>query len=166
MQPVSDETAPESTMGGKYLTFRLGPETFGLYILHVHEIIGLLPIVQVPRTPVQVRGVINLRGRVIPVTDLRRKLGMPDHQDTERTCIVVVHVFRANRSEVMGLIVDEVAEVLEVVETQIEPAPSFGNEVDSQILLGVGKVAEKTILLLDLERLMNSDEALAEAGVA
>src|SRR5205085_292354 len=108
---------------------------YGLEILKVQEIIGLLPITRVPRTPPFVRGVINLRGKVIPVTDLRLKFGMPESEATAETCIVIV---RAAGVEV-GLVVDRVSEVLDIGADQIDAAPAFGPEVDTQYLLGIAK---------------------------
>lgn len=143
---------------GKHLTFKLGEEVFGLEILKVQEIIGLLPVTAVPRTPAYVRGIINLRGKVIPVVDLRLKFDMPAHEDTERTCIIVINVFMDNRPVTMGIIVDEVSEVLDIKETQLEPPPSFGALVNTEFLLGVGKVGEKVVMLLDADRVFAVEE--------
>lgn len=144
---------------GKYLTFKLGAESYGLGILKVQEIIGVMAITHVPRMPSFVRGVINLRGKVIAVVDLRVKFEMDATQDTERTCIIVVQVAsRSNAVITMGLIVDEVSEVLDVQNQQIEPPPSFGAAVDTAFLMGVGKVGEKVVMLLDVDAVLSADE--------
>ena len=127
--------------GGKYLTFALGNEEYGLQILKVREIIGFMEITAVPRLPQHVRGVINLRGQVISVVDLRSKFEMPAKERTEQTCIIVVQTLAAGRRGNVGLIVDRVSEVLNIAEDKIEDAPSFdGSDVDAKFILGMGKV--------------------------
>jgi purine-binding chemotaxis protein CheW len=148
----------DEAYAGKYLTFCLGDEVYGLGILKVQEIIGVMTVTRVPRTPSFVRGVINLRGKVVPVVDLRLKFGMPAREDTERTCVIVVQVLRGGKQITMGLIVDEVSEVLEVKGEQIEAPPSFGVSVDTAFLLGMGKVGEKVIMLLDADRTLAGNE--------
>ena len=144
-------------VAGKYLTFKLGPESYGLGILKVQEIIGLMAITHVPRASQYVRGVINLRGKVIPVVDLRLKFGMESTDDTERTCVIVVQVVHGTQTIVMGLIVDEVSEVLDITENQLEPPPSFGTSVDTMFIQGMGKVGDKVIILLDVDRALVGD---------
>lgn len=148
---------------GKYLTFHLGKEVFAIEILKVQEIIGMMPVTHVPKTPAFVRGVINLRGKVIPVIELRSKFGMPGRGDTERTCIVVVQVAWAARAVTMGLLVDEVSEVLNVTMEQIEAPPSFGASVDTDFILGMGKVGAKLLMLLDVDRVLADEEMAAVA---
>ena len=143
---------------GKYLTFKLGPEDFGIGILKVQEIIGMLSVTRVPKTPEFVRGVVNLRGKVIPVIDLRLKFTLEPKADTDRTCIIVVQVALQAASVTMGLIVDEVSEVLNVLADQIEASPSFGSKVDTDFILGMGKVAQKVVMLLDVDRVLASEE--------
>jgi purine-binding chemotaxis protein CheW len=143
---------------GKYLTFKLGPESYGLGILKVQEIIGMLAVTRMPRTPEYVRGVVNLRGKVIPVLDLRLKFGMEGRQDTERTCIIVVQLHSNDSVVTMGIIVDEVSEVLDVTQPQIEPPPSFGMAVDVSFILGMGKVGQKVVILLDADRILMRNE--------
>ncbi len=155
-----------SAVAGKYLTFKLGAESYGLGILKVQEIIGLMAITHVPRAPEYVRGVINLRGRVIPVVDSRRKFGMPAADDTERTCVIVVQVMHSGAEVTMGIIVDEVSEVIDIAASQIEPAPSFGSSVDTAFILGMGKVGEKVIMLLDVDRVLSSEEVALAAAAA
>lgn len=143
---------------GKYLTFNLGKEVYGIEILKVQEIIGMMQVTRVPRTPDFVRGVVNLRGKVIPVIDLRLKFGLESKEDTDRTCIIVVQLALGVGSVIMGLIVDEVSEVLNVLAEQIEAAPSFGPKVDTDFILGMGKVAQKVVMLLDVDRVLASGE--------
>jgi purine-binding chemotaxis protein CheW len=157
-----------AAQAGKYLTFSLGEEVYGLGILKVQEIIGVMAVTRVPRTPDFVRGVINLRGKVIPVVDLRLKFGMPAQKDTERTCVIVVQVVRHGNVLTMGLIVDEVSEVLEVKGEQIEPPPSFGVSVDTTFILGMGKVNEKVVILLDADSVLSTGELqmIEQSGAA
>lgn len=147
-------------LAGKYMTFKLADEAYGLGILKVREIIGLMEITRVPRTPEFIRGVINLRGRVIPVVDLRLKFAMPRTEPSEQTVIIVVQYPSGGRDVTMGILVDQVLEVLSIESAQIEPPPSFGggaNEAD--FLLGVGKTAERVIFLLDIGRVLSDAEA-------
>lgn len=144
------------SIGGKFLTFFLAGEEYGLEILKVHEIIGMIPITPVPRTPDHVRGVINLRGKVIPIVDLRLKLAMEAKEQTDQTCTIVV---RANQLDI-GIIVDKVSEVLDIAEDDIDDAPSFGANINSDYILGIGKSEGRVKLLLDI------DEVLAETDLA
>lgn len=141
---------------GKYLTFRLAAEEYGLEILKVREIIGLMNITQVPRTPDYIRGVINLRGKVIPVLDLRNKFGMGVTEDTEETCIIVVEVSLEDESVMMGTVVDAVSEVLDIKENEIEDAPAFGTNVDTKFILGIGKVKDDVKILLDINEVLTA----------
>jgi len=138
---------------GKYLTFLLADEVYGLEILKVREIIGLMAITNVPGTPDYVCGVINLRGKVIPVVDLRRKFGMMTAEQTEETCIIVVNV---NGVE-MGTVVDKVYEVLDIPEEDIEDAPDLGMDVHTNVILGMGKVDKKITILLDINKILGGD---------
>ncbi len=148
-------------LAGKYLTFELGREVYGLEILKVQEIIGMMNVTSVPRTPKFVRGVINLRGKVIPVIDLRLKFAMDVREDTERTCIIVVQVAKDDEVVTMGIIVDEVSEVLDVESSQLEPPPSFGETVDTDYILAMGKIGEKVVMLLDVDKVLSSHELRA-----
>jgi len=139
---------------GKYLTFRLAQEEYGLEILKVREIIGLMDITKVPKTPHDIRGVINLRGKVIPVLDLRLKFGMEAKQDTEETCIIVVDIAGEDGSILMGILVDAVSEVLDIQSSEIEDAPTFGADVDTRFILGIGKVKNTVKILLDIDRVL------------
>ena len=152
-----------SQLAGKYLTFKLDAETYGIEILKIQEIIGILCITHVPNAPHYIRGVFNLRGKVIPVIDLRLKFNMKPQEDTERTCIVVVQVTSimaesGNGYVTMGVLVDEVSEVSDIAGGQIEPPPSFGSSVDSSFIMGMGKINDRVVILLD------ADQVLAISG--
>ncbi len=139
---------------GKYLTFVLADESYGLEILKVREIIGTMSITPVPRTPVYVKGVINLRGRVIPVVDLRVKFGLEEAEVTDETCIIVVDVSGTQT----GIYVDTVDEVLDIDSEEIEEAPDFGAGVDTEYILGVAKMGESVKILLDIDRVISTTE--------
>ncbi len=141
-------------LGGKYLTFMLGKEGYGLEILKVREIIGMMDITSVPRTPEFVKGVINLRGKVIPVIELRLKFEMEAVERTEQTCIIVVDVMGVE----MGIIVDQVSEVLDISGEDIEEAPRFGMEIDTNFILGMGKQGGRVTILLDIGRVLTGGE--------
>lgn len=164
--PAGGTTAEKSKrdLAGKYLTFRLSAEEYGLEILKVREIIGLMEITSVPRTPHYIRGVINLRGKVIPVVDLKCKFDMGDTEDTDETCVVVVEAAGAEGgSTQMGILVDAVSEVLDIQDSQIEDAPAFGTGVDTRFILGMGKVNNAVKILLDIDAVLsNADVAMIE----
>jgi purine-binding chemotaxis protein CheW len=142
--------------GGKFLTFFLAGEEYGLEILKVQEIIGMMNITVVPRTPSFIRGVINLRGKVIPIIDLRLKFGMEAAAQTEETCIIVV---RAQGVE-MGLMVDKVSEVSNITTDDIDDVPSFGADVNTDYLLGIAKAEGRVKLLLDIDRVLSTSEVV------
>ena len=142
--------------GGKFLTFFLAGEEYGLEILKVHEIIGLMPITPVPRTPMYINGVINLRGKVIPIVDLRLKLEMDSTETTDQTCIIVV---QASGFDV-GVIVDKVSEVLDIAGSEIDDPPSFGTDVNSEYILGIGKSEGRVKLLLDIDKVLSMNELM------
>ena len=144
--------------GGKYLTFLMAKEKYGLEILKVREIIGMMDITAVPTIPAYVRGVINLRGKVIPVIDLRLKFGMEAKEDGQRTCIIVVNLARTLQELTMGIIVDEVAEVINIGQSQMEPPPSFGANIRTDFILGMGKVDHRVMTLLDIDRVLSGEE--------
>lgn len=147
------EATATTSRAGKYLTFFLAGEEYGLEILKVSEIIGLQPITRVPRMPEFVRGVINLRGKVIPITDLRRKFNM-DQDGAEDGCIIVVQMLGVQT----GIIVDRVSEVVAIAEADIEDAPSFGAGIRTEFLLGIGKAGGRVKLLLDIDRVLARSE--------
>jgi len=147
-------------LAGKYMTFQLAREEYGLEILKVREIIGLMEITRVPRTREFIRGVINLRGKVIPVVDLRLKFEMEACEPTDQTVIIVVQCAVDGRPLTMGLLVDQVLEVLTIDGGQIEPAPSLGHAaVEDEFILGVGKHEKRIVFLLDIARILSNDEA-------
>jgi purine-binding chemotaxis protein CheW len=156
-----------AALAGKYMTFKLADEEYGLEILKVREIIGLMDITRVPRTPEHVRGVINLRGKVIPVVDLRQKFGMPPCEATDQTVIIVVQYALAERTLTMGILVDQVLEVRQIRADAIEPPPpSLGDAtIDSACILGVGKTEKRVVFLLDIGRVLgaSADCVLAAA---
>jgi len=152
---ISGETR---TKAGKYLTFKLAAEEYGLEILKVQEIIQMQAITRIPRTPEFVRGVINLRGKVIPVVDLRRKFSIDSIEDTERTCIIVVQIRSHDHVLIMGVIIDEVREVLDIPEASIEDAPAFGSSIDTEFILGMGKIGQTVKILLDIDKVLSVQE--------
>ena len=166
--PVEGATAElGARLAGKYMTFQLAREEYGLEILKVREIIGLMEITRVPRTRDFVRGVINLRGKVIPVVDLRLKFGMERCEATDQTVIIVVQCQVDGRPLTMGLLVDQVLEVLSIEGGQIEPAPSLAHaQLDEEFILGVGKHEKRIVFLLDIARILSNDEARELARAA
>ena len=147
---------------GKYLTFALANEEYGLEILKVREIIGYIDVTAVPQTPHYVRGVINLRGQVIPVVDLRAKFGMETADVTDQTCIIVVEIQQASRTFSTGIVVDRVQEVLDVKGQDIEPAPQFGAAVETDFILGMGKIGDSVKILLDIDKVLAGDTLLQD----
>ncbi|MBN2560722.1 MAG: purine-binding chemotaxis protein CheW [Phycisphaerae bacterium] len=140
-------------LSGKYLTFLLDDEEYGLEILKVREIIGIMDITKVPQTPDFVQGVINLRGKVIPVVDLRSKFGLQRTEYNDQTCIIVVDV-----GMMMGIIVDTVQEVHDIPAASIEPSPDLGSSTDTSFILGMGKVKDDVKILLDIDKVLTSEE--------
>jgi purine-binding chemotaxis protein CheW len=154
-------------LAGKYMTFQIAKEEYGLEILKVREIIGLMEITRVPRTREFIRGVINLRGKVIPVVDLRLKFGMPACEATDQTVIIVVQWTVDGRPLTMGILVDQVLEVLSIDGPHIEPPPALGSaSLDSEFILGVGKHEKRIVFLLDIAKVLSSDEARDVARTA
>jgi purine-binding chemotaxis protein CheW len=151
-----NETLAQSK-AGKYLTFALSNEEYGLEILKVREINGHMQITAVPQTPSHVKGVINLRGQVIPVIDLRMKFGMNEVDVTEETCIIVVEINQTNRKFQTGIVVDRVKEVLDIEGENIEDAPQFGSNVETNFILGMGKVNGAVKILLDIDKVLGGE---------
>lgn len=139
---------------GKFLTFALDKEAYGVEILKVREIICLMDITTVPQTPEYMKGVINLRGKVIPIIDLRLKFSMQEVEHTKETCIIVVEV----HNSLIGIIVDNVSEVMYIKGEEIEDAPSFGQEIDTRFIMGLGKAKDRIIILLDIEKVLSFEE--------
>jgi len=152
---------PAVERGGKYLTFVLEGEEYGIGILKVKEIIGLMHITPVPQTPHFVKGVINLRGKVIPVVDLRLKFGMQSAEYTERTCIIVVEALTETGSGMIGSVVDCVSEVIQVRNEDVEESPSFGARLNTDYILGMAKVDGRVKILLDIDKVLVLNETSA-----
>lgn len=148
---------------GKYLTFVLAREFYGLEILKVREIIGMMDITEVPQTPVFVKGLINLRGKVIPVVDLRLKFGLQEKEYTERTAIIVVEIGEVGNTVQMGIVVDTVSEVMNIAAADIEGVPNFGAKVKTEYILGMAKVKDRVVILLDINIVL-TDEDLTLVG--
>ena len=146
---------------GKYLTFSLAGEEYGIGILKVKEIIGMMPVTHVPRTPEFVKGVINLRGKVIPVVDLRLWFALEAAAYTERTCIIVVEVAGSGGSVMMGIVVDAVSEVLNIRGADIENTPAFGVRLNTDFILGMAKAAGGIKILLDIDKVLSSEDIVA-----
>lgn len=146
---------PASAAAGKYLTFLLGAESYGISVLKAREIIRLTAITAMPRMPDYVKGVINLRGKIIPVMDLRTKFGLAQAEAAQRTCIVVVQLtLAAGHQTQMGLVVDDVEEVVNIATSEIEPTPDFGAQLDTRHLLGMAKLKGAVKSLLDIDRVL------------
>lgn len=159
--PGAPATPLARSLGGKYLTFNLAEEEYGLEILTVREIIGIMDITRVPQTANFMKGVINLRGKIIPVIDLRAKFGLSRATYNDQTCIIVVDV-----GIPMGIIVDTVQEVHDIPEANIEPAPELGASVDTSFILGMGKVNNSVKILLDIRNVLTSDELVIVSEAA
>lgn len=155
------DTVSTAVRAGKFLTFELGDEAFALEISKVQEIIGMLPVTRVPKLPDFVRGVINLRGKVIPVIDLRRKFGFDAMEDTERTCIIVSQINRNDRQVITGILVDEVCEVLDIEADRIDASPDFGTAVDTDFIPGMGRLDDQVVMLLDVDKVLSGGEVVA-----
>lgn len=144
----------EDTQKGKYLTFPLGKEVYGIEIRHVTEIIGIQPITEVPEMPAYVKGIINLRGKIIPVMDVRLRFKKEPKDYNDRTCVIVVDIQNTS----IGLIVDGVSEVTNIPEEEIVLPPQLNSEVQNRFISGIGKVGNDVKLLLDCEKLLSDDE--------
>lgn len=148
-------------LGGKYLTFSLGTEEYGIIITKVREIIGVMEITAVPHTPDFIKGVINLRGRVIPIIELRMRFGMEVKTYDDRTCIIVVDVPGPNGTVQVGMLVDSVSEVINITPQDIEPPPDFGASTDAENIIGIGKIKGKLKILLDVDQVIGRTLASA-----
>ena len=152
------QAASIDVRAGKYLTFQLANEEFGIRVLKVREIMGLQEITAVPQTPSHIKGVINLRGKVVPVIDLRLKFGMPPQEYTPRTCIIVMRTRQADEEMMVGMIVDGVVEVLNLAASDIEDTPDFGPGVVTPYLTGMAKIKGRVKILLDIDHVLSSSE--------
>jgi purine-binding chemotaxis protein CheW len=151
---------------GKYLTFTLADEDYGIGILKIKEIIGMMPITSVPQTPDFVKGVVNLRGKVIPVMDLRLRFGMSGIDYTERTCIIVVEIGGQIGTVLVGIVVDAVSEVLSIKAEDIEETPAFGIKLNTEFILGMAKIEGGVKILLDINKVINREELALMAEAA
>ena len=157
-----DQAIQEITIKtGKYLTFTLADETYGIGILKAKEIIGMMPITPVPQTPDFLKGVINLRGKVIPVIDLRLKFSIAAITYSERTCIIVVEIDGESGTILIGIVVDSVSEVVNITQEEIEDAPAFGSKLDTGYILGMAKMEGGVKILLNIDKVLNSVEISA-----
>ena len=167
MEETMDQAAKAmAEREGKYLTFSLADEEYGISILKIKEIIGMMPITSVPQTPEFVKGVLNLRGKVIPVVDLRLRFGMESIDYTERTCIIVVEIQGRTNTIMMGIVVDSVSEVLNIKSEDIENTPTFGAKLDTQYILGMAKMEGGVKILLDIDRVLSNEEVATLDKVA
>jgi purine-binding chemotaxis protein CheW len=158
-QPESGAAAKTDSRTGKYLAFHLGREEFAIQVLKVREIMGIQDITAVPQTPVFVKGVINLRGKVIPVVDLRLKFGLPEVEYTQRTCIIVVQIQGSDGNvSLTGIVVDEVSEAVNIAAAEIEDSPDFGDGVSTPYILGMAKSKGKVKILLDIDKVLQAQE--------
>ena len=142
----------------KFLTFELGSENYAIPILKIKEIIGMMAITSVPRLPDFIKGVINLRGKIIPVLDLRLKFGLDEREYDDRTSIIVMELQMENSTRTSGVVVDTVSEVMDISADDIEPPPQYSTDVDQAFLTGMGKVGEEVIMLLDADKILSDDE--------
>ena len=162
---TQSNSAAKGANENKFLSFCLGSEHYGVEILRVREIIGLLAITPLPQTPGYVKGVMNLRGRIIPVIDLRLRFGLPSTEATKETCIIVLETSEQDGSQtVMGAIVDSVREVQDIAPAAIEPPPEFGCEIPLRYILGMGKVKDKVVVLLEIAEVIGVRERAQIAG--
>ncbi|HBY63359.1 MAG TPA: chemotaxis protein CheW [Solibacterales bacterium] len=157
-KPETLIASKSEALAGKYLTFGLAKEEFAIRVLKVREIMGVEEITAVPQTPAHVKGVINLRGKVIPVVDLRLKFNLPELEYTQRTCIIVVQVQVHSATTMMGIVVDGVSEVLNLQAADIENTPEFGGGVEIPYVMGMAKIKGKVKILLDIDRVLSAQE--------
>lgn len=144
----------------KLLTFSLGTEGYGVSILKVKEIIGMMDITPVPRTPDFIKGVINLRGKIIPVMDLRMKFGMDQEKYDERTCIIVAEIVLKGVQKLLGVVVDTVSEVVTIYNDQIEPPPEYGTNAEHSSILGIGKIKDRVVIILDIDEVFQCEDVV------
>jgi purine-binding chemotaxis protein CheW len=156
-EAVESSQNQEAANPERFLTFHLAKEEYGIDIMKVQELIGLVPITHVPSAPDYCRGVINLRGKIIPTIDLRSKLGMQPCDDTDRTCIVIVEVPGAVGQNHYGLVVDEVAGVLDIAQADLNPPPDYGSTLDETLIQAIGVVEGEVTILLDIDRVLSGD---------
>lgn len=160
MESALLENPTVKTQDGKHLVFLLNGNCYGIPILEVSEINGIMDITQVPKMPDYIKGVINLRGKIIPVMDLRLKFGMPPKEYDEQTCIIIVNITVGKTNKQMGVLVDTVSEVLDIPPSETESPPNYGTEMEEEFLNGIGKVKGKLVMLLNIMKILNSEEII------
>jgi purine-binding chemotaxis protein CheW len=161
MQTLEQEKSASAGDTSQYLTFSLGEEEYGIEILKVQEIRGYSSITHIPNAPPHVKGVMNLRGTVVPVVDLRARFAMPAAEYTKFTVIIVVLV----SEKLAGLVVDAVSDVLNITPAEVRPAPDLGSQVDTQFISGMASAGEKLVVLLDMDRLLREEDLTPPTGV-
>jgi purine-binding chemotaxis protein CheW len=162
--PIATQAGSNSEEG-QYLTFLLGGEMYAIGILNIKEIIEYGQVTEVPMMPAFIRGVINLRGRVVPVIDLLARFGKPSTAINKRSCIVIIEVEADGTQQDIGVVVDSVSEVLEILASEIEPAPSFGAKIRADFISGMGKVNGKFVILLSVSKVLSVEEMSMLSGV-
>jgi len=169
MEQNKDKIAPKAqkitAAGGKYLSFVLGGEEYGVEVMKVREIIGFAEVTAVPQTPDYVKGVMNLRGQIIPVIDLKQKFGMEQNSDCEKNCIIVVEVEKNGKKRNTGIVVDSVHEVRNISSDNIEAVPEFGSSVNTDFIIGIGKVEKSVKILLDIEKVLSINDIESVSAV-
>jgi len=159
MAPTTPQASQART---QYLSFALCGEEYAVDILRVKEIIEHGALTRVPAMPPAVRGVINLRGRVVPVVDLAARFGLPEREVTRRSCIVMVELTDEGDSVVMGIVADAVSQVLDLAESDIEPPPSFGTAIGARFIRGMAETGDKFVIILDVDRALDVSELFAD----
>jgi purine-binding chemotaxis protein CheW len=144
--------------GGKFLTFLLDQEIYGIPIKKAREIIGVMEITHIPKTKAYIKGVINLRGKIIPIIDLRLKFGMIEKPYTDRTCVIVIEIGTQEGRRLVGVAVDTVAEVVNIQKGEIELPPDYDAQIEGDFLAGIGKLKEKVVMILDIEKVLSREE--------
>lgn len=147
---IEEQQSESKISGGKFLTFFLGEEEYAIQILKVQEIIGLMAITPVPKMPDYIRGVLNLRGKIVPVMNLRTRFGLQEIEDTDETCIIVIQ----HKEFLMGLLVDKVSEVVDIMTAEIEDVPSVGGAGQNEYLMGIGKVEDSVKMILEVDQVV------------
>ena len=159
-------TGPASIHDEQVVVLQLGGESYGVDIARVQEIKVMSPITSVPGAPPFIEGVINLRGMIIPIIDLRSKFDMCQHADTERSCIVVIQLEQIDKKINMGIVIDEVREVLEIPAADIEETPEFGAGIDTEFIMGIAKTGKTVKMMLDISKVLTSSDVVAISGLA
>lgn len=159
---IEDESSVTFAMqDGKHLIFQLDKRNYGIHILTISEIIGIMSVIPIPKTPDFVKGIINLRGKIIPIIDLRLKFGMQEKEYNEETCIIIVNVDSENTTNQIGLVVDIVSEVVDIPLSEVEPPPKYSVDSNQEFITGVAKVKDQVVLLLNIKQVIYSKEFMS-----